>query len=64
MFHMWRRSAATQMAASGAGTFALKVAGRWRSVNTEEIYVAESLKREQDVMRDGRKRERESQGKN
>ena len=50
-FHMWRRSAATQMAASGAGMFALKVAGRWRLVNTAEIYVAESLKRERDVMR-------------
>ena len=51
MAHMWRWSAATQMADSGAGAFELKHAGRWRSINVAEIYVAESLARERETMK-------------
>ena len=48
--HLWRRSAATAMADSGANSFQIKVAGRWNNIKTAEGYVATSLVRENQAM--------------
>ena len=49
--HLWRRSAATEMADNGANALQLKMAGRWNNIKTAEGYVADSLDREHDAMR-------------